>query len=66
MINNVEICQQLGYINAPQGFLRKLGNEINNLPDERVLVLTTGAQGEEFAALTRMAKGEHPILQLKK
>lgn len=66
MINNVEICQQLGYINVPAGFLRKLSNEIDTLPDERVLILSTGAQGEEFAGLTRMAKGEHNILQLRR
>jgi ribonuclease J len=66
MVNNVEICQQLGYINVPAGYIRKLSNEIDTLPDERVLILSTWAQGEEFAGLTRMAKGEHNILQLRK
>ncbi|MEI8009072.1 MAG: hypothetical protein WCI00_06975 [bacterium] len=41
MINNVDICQQLGYINAPKGMIRKLDNEVNNMPDERVLILCT-------------------------
>ncbi len=66
MINNVDICQQLGYINAPKGMIRKLDNEINTMPDERVLILGTGAQGEEFAALTRMSRGEHAQVTLKK
>jgi ribonuclease J len=41
MINNVDICQQLGYINAPKGMIRKLDNEVNTMPDERVLILCT-------------------------
>ncbi|HCY21789.1 TPA: hypothetical protein DIC40_08335 [Patescibacteria group bacterium] len=43
-----------------------MSSEIDTLPDDRVLILSTGAQGEEFAALTRMAKGEHNVLQLRK
>ena len=66
MINNVEICQELGYINVPKGMIRKLDDEVNNMPDERVLILCTGAQGEEFAALTRMSRGEHAQVTLKK
>jgi beta-lactamase domain protein len=66
MVNNVEICQELGYINVPKGYIRKLTAEVETLPDERVLILSTGAQGEEFAGLTRMARGEHPMIQLRK
>ena len=66
MINIVEICQQLWYVNAPKQYIRKLDNDVNNIPDNRVLVLSTGAQGEEFAALTRMAKDEHNIVKIKK
>jgi len=66
MVNNVEICQQLGYINVPAGYVRKLSNEANTLPDERVLILSTGAQWEEFAWLTRMARWDHAVVQLKK
>jgi len=65
MINNVEICQQLGYINAPKGSIRKVTNDIENMPDNRVLILCTGAQGEEFSALARMARGEHAQISLK-
>jgi ribonuclease J len=66
MINNVEICQQLGYINVPKGTIRKINNDIENMPDERVLILCTGAQGEEFSALARMSRGEHPQVTLRK
>ncbi|MEI8091120.1 MAG: hypothetical protein WCG98_02485 [bacterium] len=41
MINNIEICQELGYINVPKGMIRKLDDEVNNMPDERVLILCT-------------------------
>ncbi|MFA5747669.1 MAG: ribonuclease J [Candidatus Absconditabacterales bacterium] len=66
MINNVEICQELGYINEPKGMIRKLDNDVNNMPDERVVILCTGAQGEEFSALARMARDEHAQIKLKK
>lgn len=66
MVNNVEICQKLGYINTPKGYVRKLSSEIDSFDDNRVIVLSTGAQGEEFAALTRIARGEHNIIQLRK
>lgn len=66
MVNNVEICQQLWYIKVPKEYIRKLDNDVNNMPDERVLVLSTGAQWEEFAALTRMSRDDHNIITFKK
>lgn len=66
MVNLVEICQQLWYITVPKQYIRKLDNEINSMPDNKVLILSTWAQGEEFAALTRMARDEHNIVKLKK
>jgi len=66
MVNNVEICQQLWYINVPKNYIRKLSSEVETLPDERVLILSTWAQGEEFAALTRMAKDDHTFVKLRK
>ncbi|MDR0282345.1 MAG: hypothetical protein LBI53_03330 [Candidatus Peribacteria bacterium] len=66
LVNNIQLCQELGYIQAPKGMIRKLDEDVNTLPSERVLVLSTGAQGEEFAALTRMSRGEHPQITLSK
>ena len=66
LVNNIQLCQELGYIEVPKGMLRKLDDDVNNMPDERVLVLSTGAQGEEFAALTRMSRGDHPQISLAK
>lgn len=64
MINNVEVCQHLWYINVPKGTIRKLTWSVE-VPDERVLIICTGAQGEEFSALARMARGEHAHVTLK-
>jgi len=66
LVNNVDICQELGYINVPKWMIRKIDEDINNMPDERVLILCTWAQWEEFAALTRMSRWEHAQVQLKK
>jgi len=66
MINLVDICQQLWYITVPKQYIRKLDNEVNSMPDNKILILSTWAQGEEFAALTRMARNEHNIVRLKK
>lgn len=65
MVNNVEICQQLGYINVPKGTIRKLNEEVENMPDSRVMILCTGAQGEEFSALARMSRDEHAQISLR-
>lgn len=66
LINNVAICQELWYIDVPKNMIRKLDEDINTMPDERVVILCTWAQGEEFAALTRMSRDEHPQIKLKK
>ena len=66
MLNNVEICQELWYIQAPKWMIRKMNaNDMDNLPDERVIMLMTGAQWEEFAALTRISRNEHPMVTLR-
>jgi ribonuclease J len=66
LVNNVDICQELGYIEVPKWMIRRIDDDVNNMPDERILILCTGAQWEEFAALTRMSRWEHAQIQLKK
>lgn len=58
MVLNVQLCQELWYISAPKWMIRQLSSEAESMPDERVLVLCTGSQGEENSALVRMAKWE--------
>ncbi len=64
MLNNVAICQELWYIKAPKNYIRKL-TSLENMPDNRVMILCTGAQWEEFSALARMARDEHAQVKLQ-
>jgi ribonuclease J len=65
MRKNVGIGRNLGHIEVPEGML--VGpREINDLPDERVVVISTGSQGEPLSALRRMAYRDHRQVELKK
>ena len=58
MIDNVAMARQLGYLNAPDGVLVGV-DEMRNTPAAKLVVVTTGSQGEPTSALTRMANGDH-------
>lgn len=58
MINNVQISSDLGYINIPAGILVDV-EDIGQLPSNKVVIVTTGSQGEPMSALTRMATADH-------
>ncbi|MCP6719068.1 MAG: ribonuclease J [Patescibacteria group bacterium] len=62
---NVEIAKALGYVKAKKGTLIQT-KQVKDYPDEKVTVLSTGAQGEEGAALMRIASREHRFLTIKK
>lgn len=64
MEKNVQMALQLGYLKAPEGLLVDL-RKVNTLQNDEVVILTTGAQGEEYSALVRMANGEHRNIQIK-
>ncbi|MEQ8237253.1 MAG: ribonuclease J, partial [Syntrophomonadaceae bacterium] len=64
MVNNVKISHQLGYIDIPEGTLIEM-EEISKYPPERVLIATTGSQGEPLSALTRMATADHRWVGIK-
>ncbi len=66
MVNNVAIAKKLGYINFPEKFVHKMSKAINDYPDEQILILSTGSQGEEFAALSRMANDSHAQVKIQK
>lgn len=57
------IGQELGYIHAPKGSLIS-AKELHALPNEEVLIICTGSQGEPNAALTRIAAGSHRTIQV--
>ncbi len=58
MVNFVSIASELGYIKIPDNVLIDI-DEINQYPKSRVVIITTGSQGEPMSALTRMAFSEH-------
>lgn len=58
MVNAVNIAMDLGYLQVPEDMIVE-PEEINKLPAERVVVLSTGSQGEPMSALTRMARSAH-------
>ena len=64
MVNNVTIAQELGYLEVPSDLLVKI-QDIGKEPDERLVILSTGSQGEPLSALTRIAAQEHPQVKLK-
>ena len=65
MDNVVHLAQELGYIKFPKGSHVEL-NKANNIPDNEMVIITTGSQGEPMSALTRMANDEHRNVKLKK
>jgi ribonuclease J len=64
MKTNVEIGKQFGYIKAKPQTLIDI-SQVNDYPDNKVLVLCTGAQGEDRAVLMRIATGEHKHIKIK-
>lgn len=56
--NVVSIASELGYINIPEGTLISI-DEIKRYSDDRLVIVTTGSQGEPMSALSRMAQGGH-------
>jgi ribonuclease J len=63
MRKNVNIGRSLGHIEVPEGMLVGVP-EIEDFPDERVVVISTGSQGEPLSALRRMAHADHPHVAL--
>lgn len=57
----VELANELGYLQIPQGLLVDIGA---NVPDDRLVILSTGSQGEPRSALNRMASGEHKQIKV--
>ena len=65
MRTNIEIAQQLGYLNVAKNLLIPI-NDIDKYPDNKVLILCTGAQGEHNAVLNRIVTDNHRFIKLKK
>jgi len=65
MIDNVAMARQLGYLNAPDGVIIGV-EEMRNTPSSKLVIVTTGSQGEPTSALTRMANGDHRHVAIAK
>jgi ribonuclease J len=63
MRKNFNIASNLGMANAPDGLFIQ-PREIEDFPDEKVIVISTGSQGEPLSALRRMANNDHRDVQL--
>lgn len=63
MTQNSEIAQRLGYLRIPAG-MQIRDSEIGNFPQQDVLCLTTGSQGEPMSALSRIAVDDHRYVKL--
>jgi ribonuclease J len=64
MRKNVGIGRTLGHVDVPDGTL--VGTrEIEDFPDERIVIISTGSQGEPLSALRRMAYRDHPQVKLR-
>ncbi len=64
MEQNLDICERMGYIKIPKGTRIRL-DEFKYYPDEQIVILTTGSQGEPLSALVQMSKGEYGRMQIK-
>jgi mRNA degradation ribonuclease J1/J2 len=64
MVRNMGIAQDLGYLNVPDGVMVDI-KQVGNLPPSKVVLMSTGSQGEPMAALSRMANNDHHIVTLR-
>ena len=64
MEKNLDVAMDLGYIKLPKGIFIE-AHEVAKYPDNEVLIVTTGSQGESMSALYRMAIDEHRHIKLK-
>ncbi|HBG47211.1 MAG TPA: ribonuclease J [Deltaproteobacteria bacterium] len=65
MVANVRIARTLGYLKVPEGIVADI-KDIDGIPHQRVVLLTTGSQGEPMSALTRMAMDNHKQIKVAK
>ena len=63
LINTVTVAQELGYLKVPKNLLIDL-EEVNKYPQDKVVIITTGSQGEPMSGLSRMAMNDHRKVQI--
>jgi ribonuclease J len=65
LVNNIEIALSLGYLKIQPKIIIK-SEQAKKFPDNQIVILTTGSQGEDAAGLARMARGDHKTVKIKK
>jgi ribonuclease J len=60
MVRNMGVARDLGYLTIPPGLMVD-AREVDDLPPDRVVLVSTGSQGEPLSALSRMASRDHPV-----
>ncbi|MCF7906245.1 ribonuclease J [Candidatus Gracilibacteria bacterium] len=65
MERNLSIARKLNYLKCKEGTMQLMSRKAETMDPKKVLILSTGSQGEELAALTRMAAGTHKNIKLK-
>lgn len=64
MVNIISTASELGYLRIPENTLVEI-DQVKNYPDEKLVLITTGSQGESMAALSRMAANIHKKITIK-
>ncbi|MGV9664838.1 ribonuclease J [Nocardia niigatensis] len=64
MVRNMQIAQDLGYLDIPDGIVVDL-DQAANLPVHKLVLISTGSQGEPLSALSRMARGDHRQINIR-
>ena len=64
MEENLRVARELGFMNIPEGSLVEL-RATNDLAPEKVVLLSTGSQGEPTSVLSRIARGDHPLVKIQ-
>ena len=65
MSDTVRIALELGYLDAPEGLLGRI-DEVKGLPPDKIVLVTTGSQGEPTSALVRMANRDHRHVHIQR
>ncbi|HEX6541803.1 MAG TPA: ribonuclease J [Ktedonobacterales bacterium] len=64
MVNNVQMAIELGYLRVPAGMLIR-AEDLSHVPARDLVIICTGSQGEPTSALTRIANGDHRLVQIQ-
>jgi ribonuclease J len=64
MEENLRVARDLGFLDVPEGSIVDL-RELNELPPDKVVILSTGSQGEPTSVMSRIARGDHPLVKIQ-